>query len=109
MISFIKYLFILILLAAGALAGAYFYVEGKLVSIDNSLLKAGNEIYTVAPGATPQSVVEDLVSEREDRIYYRLWFKLHPEFSSLKAGTYSLEKAHSLSEALKGSQCQLRS
>ena len=100
MISFIKYFFILILLAAGALAGAYFYVEGKLVSIDNSLLKAGNEIYTVAPGATPQSVVEDLVSEREDRIYYRLWFKLHPEFSSLKAGTYSLEKAHSLSEAL---------
>ena len=82
MISFIKYFFILILLAAGALAGAYFYVEGKLVSIDNSLLKAGNEIYTVAPGATPQSVVEDLVSEPEDRIYYRLWFKLHPEFSS---------------------------
>lgn len=100
MISFIKYLFILILVAAGVMAGAYFYVENKLSSIDNSPLKAGKEIYTVAHGATPQSVVEDLVSAPEDRIYYRLWFKLHPEFSSLKAGTYSLEKAHSLSEAL---------
>ncbi len=99
MISFIKYFSLLVLLLAALAAGAFFYISDRIRSIDESALRKGTQIYTVAHGATPLSVAMDLSEAGEDRLFYRLWFKLNPEYTSLKAGTYSLEKARNLRDA----------
>lgn len=99
MLSFLKYLFILFLVVCGTAAGGYFYVTGKLEAISSAPVRAGSGVFRVAPGATPLGVMDELNGDPEDRFFYRLWFRLHPEYSSLKAGTYSLEKAVRIQDA----------
>ena len=99
MLSFLKYLLVTALLLAVTIAGGYFYVVGRLDAIDSAPIRKV-DVYTVAPGTSPQKVVDDLALRPENRYLYRLWFRLNPEFAALKAGTYSLGKAQNLRQAL---------
>ncbi len=101
MLKFLKALLIILVVIAVGLYGGYRYLEMKMSDIDNAKLKSDLSVYKVKSGATAYTIISDLSLPQEDRILYKIWLRLHPEFSKFKAGTFSLKGATNLTEALK--------
>ncbi len=99
MAKFLQVIFIAALIT-GAILGVRSYVEQKMTDIDQAPLKTDLDIYTVKKGATAYTILTDLSAHPEHRLLYRIWLRYHPEFRDFKAGTYSLENASNLTEAL---------
>lgn len=94
------YKIILILIAflvVGAI-GVYQYAQGVLRSVPKQEIKTELKILEVTSGETPYQIISKTVAEPMHPMWYKLWFRAHPELAKIKHGYYSLDGVYTLQD-----------
>lgn len=99
----IKKITLFLLLVAGVVAGGYFYVAQQVEQFVNQPLQIEEpQIFTIEPGTSFNRVLSSLATDGliEGSDVVKLVRRFHPELTQLRAGTYLIEPATNLQQAL---------
>lgn len=97
---FLKISFCIFLSCCCLVYFSYLYVVNVIDSIKDQRIKNEQEIYEVKKGDSVYKIIEDLVKDPLNVYWYKVWFKLNPNYGSIKAGYYDMSNTVTLSELL---------
>ena len=95
LIRLVSALLMLLVVAAGIVAMRYQQFVGREVNLPD------DRLVTIVKGQTARDILRQLLDQQsETYLYIRLFTRLHPELSHLRAGTYELQSGMTVTQAM---------